>query len=595
MSEGVTHSKVNPTLPQILCVDDESKILEGIARTLRRHFQVTTALGSDSALQLLQSGQRFAVVVSDLQMPKMDGIEFLRWVAANAPDTSGILLTGNANLTAAIAAVNAGYVFRFLTKPCPGPQLIEAIHEGVARHDAKRSERLLLSQALDHDPLTGLPDRRRFPIDVKRMLDASPGATLTLLVIAVDEVNLVRGTLGHAAADELFIAAAHRLQVAVCDPRYGLQHAMLFRVDDRLALLWYTRTDISADVIAHHVLDTLKSDVCIDGQRLILRGRAGIADVTGPDAINALRNAEAACLDAIAAGDSRAAHFSALVNDREERRLQLLQRLRQPQFVEHLSCVYQPQWDLERNELAGIEALVRWHDPQMGAVSPGEFVPIAEQDAEIAERLGEWVLLTACRQRLEWRTIMPDSARIAVNISATQLRSGDLFEKIMRCLTLTGMPPELLEVEITESAAIADLARSDAQLQALRREGIAVAIDDFGVGFSSLSYLGELPASTLKIDRAFLRSIEEGGRRTDLLRGICQLGHAMRMNIVVEGVESLAIVDLLRDLGCNVAQGFAIARPLTPEGFSRWFATDRASIAATLEVSGSADPLAAQA
>jgi EAL domain-containing protein (putative c-di-GMP-specific phosphodiesterase class I) len=152
----------------------------------------------------------------------------------------------------------------------------------------------------------------------------------------------------------------------------------------------------------------------------------------------------------------------------------------------------------------------------------------------------------------------------------------------MRCLERTGLPPALLEIEITESAAIADFTQSDAQLRELRRNGINIAIDDFGVGFSSLSYLAALPASSLKIDKAFVQAVEEGSPRADLLRGICELGHAMHLQVVVEGIESLRTAVWLRTVGCDVAQGYAIARPLTAAAFESWHRGDSALIAAAL-------------
>lgn len=271
----------------------------------------------------------------------------------------------------------------------------------------------------------------------------------------------------------------------------------------------------------------------------------------------------------------------------EGRQGQLLQRLRDPQFVEHVSCVYQPKWDIGKAEFAGMEALARWLDPCLGLISPGEFVPLAETDAEIAERLGEWVLLTACRQRVAWRGLVPDDTRVAVNISATELCSGKLHAKVMRCLKQVGLPARLLELEITESAAIVDLARSVEQLQVLRGDGVEIAIDDFGVGFSSLSYLGELPATSLKIDRSFLREIERGGKRANLLRAICTLGHAMGLTVVMEGVESLRTVGWLRMMGCDMVQGFALGRPLEPDAFAYWYCGGRKTIALALEQTAS--------
>jgi diguanylate cyclase len=582
----------NPRKRQIrvLCVDDDAYVLDGLCRTLHGKCDVCTALGAEAAIRLINAGPSFDVVISDLQMPGMDGLTFLRWVAANAPDTCGILLTGNANLANAIAAANAGHIFRFLTKPCPPDELLQAITRGEERYSAKRAERLLLSQAVDQDVLTGLPDRRRIAADVARLRENDPGASLTLFVIAIDELDLVRRTLGHVAADRLFVAAVQRLQMAIGDPRCPLPGAILFRIDERLVLLWCEHQSMSAEMVAEHLLRTMQTEVVIAGQNLRLAGHAGIAGIIADPAgspntqasLMALRNAEAACLEAIALGTSRIAHYSASANVREQRRLQLLQRLRQPRFITDLSCVYQPQWNLTHNCLSGLEALARWRDPDLGVISPGEFVPLAEEDLELAARFGEAVLLMACEQRQAWRALIPDNVRVSVNVSATELRSDDLHEKVMRCLAKTGLPAALLEVEITESAAVADFDKSNAQLRELRRNGISIAIDDFGVGFSSLSYLAALPATSLKIDRSFIDAGNTSSRRADLLRGICELGHAMRMQVVVEGAESFDSVLWLRSIGCDVVQGYAIARPLAASAFADWYEGTSASIVAAL-------------
>jgi predicted signal transduction protein with EAL and GGDEF domain len=589
---------VTHTLPRILCVDDEPNVLAGLRRTLRRTCDVTIALGAAAAIEVISTGGPFAVIVSDLSMPEMDGIEFLRWVSEHAPNTAGILLTGNANLSAAIAAVNAGFIFRFLTKPCPSPELLDAIAAGCKRYAAKHAERILLSQAVDQDAVTGLPDRRRFAADVARLREREPGMALALIVIAIDDLELVRRTLGHAAADGAIVASARRLQAAMREPRLQLRHAVLFRVDDRLAVLWCENAASPADLVAAHFLKAMKVDIPLAGQNLRLAGHAGIAVLGAEPAASSaeedpllvLRNAELACLEASASSSSRIAHFSASVHAREQRRLRLLQGLRNPRFVANLSCVFQPQWALQGNRLIGLEALARWRDPELGTVSPAEFVPLAEEDPEVANRLADWMLLSACRQRRAWRTLISDEVRVAVNFSAMQLQAGDLHARIRNTLADTDLPPSLFEVEITESAAIADFARSTAELLELRGQGVGVAIDDFGVGYSSLSYLAELPATCLKVDRAFIQGIEGQARRSDLLRGICSLGHAMHMSIIVEGVESLDIATWLRTVGCDAVQGFAISRPLLAAAFPEWYERESPSIAAALVDAESGNP-----
>jgi EAL domain-containing protein (putative c-di-GMP-specific phosphodiesterase class I)/CheY-like chemotaxis protein len=582
--------RMNESRARVLCVDDDPTVLAGLRSFLSPDYAVSTATDAIAAVHLIETSEPFAVVVTDLQMPNMDGIELLRWVATHSTDTCGILLTGHANVSAVIDAVNAGHAFRVLTKPCLPEELQVSVGAAIDHYEMQCMQRLLLQQATVDDVLTGLPDRRRFALDVSRLRQSEPGTPLALVVVAVDDLELVRRTLGFAAADALFVEAVRRLQSFIRDPKFLLRHAELFRIEDRLALLWCESTLAAALPVAEHLIKAMEADVFVAGHKLRLSSHVGIAginvvpvtDAEADDPLMALRNAEAACLESLAVGGSRIGHFSVSAHAREQRQLRLLQRIRHPEFISHLSCVYQPQWHLSRNRLIGLEALVRWEDPELGVIAPNEFIPLTEEHPETAERLGDWVMLAACRQRQAWRDLIPDEVRIGVNISATQLRTGDLHERVFDCLRRTGLPHEMLEVEITESAAIADFTKSDAQLQALRRHGINVAIDDFGVGFSSLNYLAQLPATSLKVDRAFIAAVEEGSRHVDLLQGICGLGHAMHMNVVAEGAESFSVVALLERLGCDVVQGYVIARPLTAAAFLEWYGGERLEIAEAL-------------
>ena len=591
---------MNAPRPRVLCVDDDLRVLTGLARILARDYDVSTVDNAAEAIALSTASAPFEVVVTDLKMPNIDGIDLLRWFGINSPDSVGILYSGRADLTTIADAVNAGHIFRFLNKPCLPAELLEAVRAGHERYATQTTTRLLLRQAIDEDVLTGLPDRRRFAKDVARLVEGEPGSPLAVVVVSIDDIELVRRTLGFAAADGLMVQAARRLQSFMRDPKFLLRQAVLFRIDDRLALLWSETSQAHAQEVATHLIRGMAVDVVVAEHKLSLSCHAGIATIdpcaasagSVSDPLTALRNAEAACLEAVSTSDSRLGLFSVSAHSRERRRLELLRRLRSTEFLDNITLSYQPQWHLRGNRLVSLEALVRWQDPELGTVTPNEFIPLAEEHAETATRLGEWVLETACRQRLLWRSMMPDVVRVGVNISATQMRTGDLHERVLDCLRRTELPPELLEVEITESVAIADFTKSDAQLQALRRHGVNVAIDDFGVGFSSLSYLAQLPATTLKVDRSFIAGLNGDVRSLDLLRGICGLGHAMHMTVVAEGVESLDTVAWLDNSGCDVVQGYAIGRPMTASRFAQWYRRERVEFSQALIAAQGAPALA---
>jgi EAL domain-containing protein (putative c-di-GMP-specific phosphodiesterase class I)/DNA-binding NarL/FixJ family response regulator len=588
------------TRPRVLCVDDDLRVLAGLARILGADYEVSTVDNAAEAIALCVASAPFEVIVTDLKMPNMDGIDLLRWFNVNSPDTSGILYSGRADLNSIADALNAGHIFRFLNKPCPPEEVLDAVRAGHERYATQTTTRILLRQATDEDMLTGLPDRRRFAKDVLRLIETEPGSSLAVVVVSIDDIELVRRTLGFEAADGLILQAARRLQSFTRDPKFLMRQHVLFRIDDRLALLWCENAQAHAQEVTGHLIRGMAVDVVVAEHKLSLSSHAGIAMIDagavtpdgGKDPLTSLCNAEAACLEAINTSNARIGLFSISANSRERRRLELLRRLRNPEFLEHVALSYQPQWQLQENRLASLEALVRWQDPDLGTITPNEFVPLAEEHADTATRLGDWVLETACRQRQAWRSMMSDMVRMGVNISATQMRTGDLHERVLECLERTGLPPELLEVEITESAAIADFTKSDAQLQALRRLGVNVAIDDFGVGFSSLSYLAQLPANTLKVDRSFIAGLNGDTRNLDLLRGICSLGHAMQMTVVAEGVEALTIIPWLESSGCDVVQGYAIGRPMTSSRFAQWYRCERGEFAQALRASRTGGSLA---
>lgn len=561
-------------MPRVLCVDDDSNLLEGLQRHLRRHCEVRIAVGAENALKLMAQEEPFSVVVSDLRMPGMDGITFLREVAQRMPDAAGVLLTGNADLNAAITSVNEGHVFRFLTKPCPPPVLISVVLDAHQHGQRRKLQQQLILDASERDMLTGLADRRRFIIDVDKHRSLAPQACLLVLVVSIDDIPVVRQTLGHAAADQLMVTCAQRMGT--------LNDTSVYRLGDQLALL---RTDHAPllHLFAEQTLKRASSEMTLGTQviRPSIRIGATTLNTLYYDAEAALRDAQSACAAAEPIEGRRIRVYSADVVARDARRMQLVQALRSPRLFEELSCVYQPQWNLPDYTLAGIEVLLRWNNPRLGAVSPAEFMPIAEQEG-LSERIGDWVLQEGCRQRLAWCGLVPDHVRIAVNLSAREFDDVRLLKRIQNRLAELRFRPTWLELEITESIAMADLHASVTTLRHLRELGISVAIDDFGIGYSSLSYLAHLPTDALKLDRTFLLNLQSMPNMVNLVRGVAQLGHAMGMRVLAEGVESLAQLRLLATLGCDAAQGYAIAVPAAAEAFTQWLREESGPLAQSL-------------
>ena len=227
---------------------------------------------------------------------------------------------------------------------------------------------------------------------------------------------------------------------------------------------------------------------------------------------------------------------------------------------------YQAKLDLHSNIIDSCEALLRWRHPELGFVSPALFIPIAEHDGQIIE-IGLWVMRQACLTAVRWRQEQQPLARMAVNISGAQLAQSDFIAQVQRIFNDTGVDPSMLELELTESWMMQDLAQSAQALQALKSLGVRIAIDDFGTGYSSLAYLSRLPVDVLKIDRSLIQDLEANINTQSLVSNICRMAHALQVEVVVEGVETAEQLQLLRDMGCDLAQGYLVARPVAEAEF----------------------------
>jgi EAL domain-containing protein (putative c-di-GMP-specific phosphodiesterase class I) len=314
--------------------------------------------------------------------------------------------------------------------------------------------------------------------------------------------------------------------------------------------------------LADKILGTFAAPFDHDGQEVHASASVGIAvfpqDGHDPDTL--LKNADLALYGAKAQGRGRSHFFEPAMDDKAQARRRLERELRlaleRGEFLLH----YQPQLDLRSGCFTGVEALVRWNHPQRGLVLPGEFVPVAEANGLIRP-LGAWVLREACRQAAAWRERGWRLA-VAVNLSPVQLRNGHLLPAIGDALGRAGLEPARLELELTEGVLVENLEQhGDGFLQGLASGGVRLAIDDFGIGYSSLAYLRHLPVQTIKIDRSFVRGVGEDPEAEALVRAMVTLGHSLGKRVVAEGVESATELAFLRELGCDGAQGFHIARP----------------------------------
>ncbi|MBW7861009.1 MAG: EAL domain-containing protein [Rhodocyclaceae bacterium] len=439
---------------------------------------------------------------------------------------------------------------------------------GGLRRRIFEAEQQLETRA-NYDELTGLPNRSLFNDHLETAIaTACRGERpLALLFCDLDNFKVINDSLGHAEGDRLLKLVAQRL-------RGAMRHSdAIGRLggDEFVAILHDCDAD-AASRIADHVIRTLLTPFRLDTRSLSVGTSVGIAlyPHDGTTAGELLRAADTALYAAKSSGRNMFHFFSRELDERAHERLALEHGLRSALARGELHLHYQPQVSLATRGVIGAEALLRWHSPEFGEVSPARFIPIAEECGLIGE-IGAWVLDQACRQAREWIGPLPGFV-IAVNLSARQLADPALAGEIAACLHRNGLAPQQLELELTESALLTHAPEVDANLLALDAMQVGLSLDDFGTGYSSLAYLKRLPIRRLKIDRAFVQHLPGNADDAAIVAAILALAGALDMEVVAEGVESDAQCAFLTEAGCHHAQGWWFGRPMAPEAFAQRYA-----------------------
>jgi diguanylate cyclase (GGDEF)-like protein len=415
-----------------------------------------------------------------------------------------------------------------------------------------------------HDSLTDLANRSLFGDRVEHALQRSErnGRAVAILFLDVDDFKGVNDTLGHSAGDELLIGVAQRLRQCLRSPDTPARLG-----GDEFAILLEDLDDPSeSELVARRTLETLRRPFELTGHTINVRVSIGVAvaDRNGDNASNLMRRADVAMYSAKGAGKDRYVVFApGMESDivgRHKLRSDLERALAEEEFLLH----YQPIVDLNTGEIAGLEALVRWRHPSRGLIAPSEFVPMAEESGLILT-LGQLVLRSACLNglRLQARYPKTNPLMVAVNVSARQLQQPLFVESVLTTVNETGLRPESLVIELTETILLDDTASSGVKLEALRRAGIRIAIDDFGTGYSSLSYLRRLPVDILKIAKPFVDDLATSDNNGDIAQAIVGIASALRLSLVAEGIEAVAQVTRLRALGCALGQGYHLCHPVS--------------------------------
>jgi diguanylate cyclase (GGDEF)-like protein len=418
-----------------------------------------------------------------------------------------------------------------------------------------------LYEMAHYDSLTGLPNRRCFLDRLKESLDQArrAGEGVALLFVDLDGFKLVNDNLGHRAGDQLLREVGLRIRQCIRESDIAARMGG----DEFTVILSQIRSSDSALIVARKILARLYEPVRIDEKELFISSSIGIA-VFPDDASEVeglLQSADTALYKAKDLGKNGYQFFSPEMNRRAMERLTLQTQIRQGLAAHEFTVYYQPQVDAGSGRLVGLEALARWKSPQIGLVSPEQFIPLAEQTGLIHE-VGQLVLREACAQGRRWMDQGMSPVRMGVNISAHQLRRPDFVDVIQGAVQESGFPARFLELELTESMLIDDSPQDLDKLSRIKAMGIRLSIDDFGTKYSSFAYLRRLPIDRLKIDRTFVQDLTSDARVAEIVSAIIAMSRSLNLEVIAEGVETAAQADLLKKKGCQTIQGYYSGHPL---------------------------------
>lgn len=584
-------------MKKILVIEDQQAIRDNILELLEAENYEGIGAANGSVGIALAKEHIPDLILCDVMMPKIDGYGVLEALKYD-PITAAIpfiFLTAKADKLHLRQGMELG-ADDYLTKPCTSEDLLKAIASRLQKQAtvAGRYTTALkqASQQLNHfnyyDPLTNLPNRQllqeRFNQALQRDIlrqsnpDLAQAAVndeqfLPIICLSLDRFSRINETLGHSSSDSLIKGIARRLQSCL-DSNDTIAHLSL----EHFAILPTKMHQKKAiGDFAQTILDVISKPFLLeDGNEILITASIGISlyPHNGKSLEDLLQNATKAMNHANKLGGNYYEFYASSLSFGGYQRLALEARLSYALEREELQVYYQPQVNLLTGKIVGAEALLRWNHPELGLVSPAQFIPLAEETSLIVP-IGEWVLKTACKQIKHWQNIGFPSLRVAVNLSARQFNQPNLRSLVSKTLIETGLDPEYLELELTENILLENVEVAVTRLTALKALGLQISIDDFGTGYSSLNYLQHLPFDSLKIDQCFIRNINENTKNQAIATAIIQMAHQINLKVIAEGVETEAELAFLRQHQCDDIQGYLFSRPLSAEGFENLLKNDK--------------------
>jgi diguanylate cyclase (GGDEF)-like protein/PAS domain S-box-containing protein len=504
-----------------------------------------------TAQELFSKEQADQFVTRDMEAIRMRGVPMAYESTVTSPG-NGKRVLNTTKLTIADANGEPEYLLTFS----------EDITE-------RRKAESNIAHMAHHDALTGLANRVLLRERLETaLLSVHRGGSLAVLYLDLDHFKSINDTLGHSIGDEFLKVIATRLSACV----RGSDTVARLGGDEFVILLTGLQEPAEAETLATRVREAIAAPIDLNGHQIVADVSIGISiapnDATTSEQL--LVNADMALYGAKSSGRGTYRFFEPEMDARVKARRALELDLRRALTAGEFELYYQPLVNIERNEIVGCEALLRWHHPERGLIPPGEFIPVAEETGLIAS-IGEWVLKAACTEAAMW----PDHIKVAVNVSPTQFKSRGLALTVVNALEQSGLSPRRLELEITEAVLMQNNDATLATLRHLHDLGVRIAMDDFGTGYSSLGYLRRFPFHKIKIDRTFVNDLSENADSVAIVRAIASLAAELKITTTAEGVETPEQLAKVRELGCTEMQGYLFSRPITARKLSRFFTINR--------------------
>lgn len=574
MTENSFNSGKDATV--LVCDDDPTYLLLMEETLSSDNLDVITAGNGVEALKLFLSHEP-DIVLLDVHMPMLSGFEVCAEIRKHpkGKDTPILMVTGADDILSIENAYKHGAT-DFLPKPIKWAMVSHRVRYMLKGSDTLRSLKQneeKLRRLAYFDSLTGLPNRQSLDENLEEAVwfAAKESKNLAIMYIDLDNFKRINDTLGHDFGDKLLKKISDKICQCLNDKTSfpeSLHENSAVEVsrlggDEFMVLVNNTQSDDQVKFIANSLVACISELVAIDDYEVALTPSIGIAIYPrdGSNALELKKHADVAMYYAKSMGRSGYRFYAESLNENAMKFLQIEGCLRNALNNDEFTLHYQPQVCLSSNKIVSVEALLRWKSPELGYVTPSEFIPVAE-DSGIINEIGEWVMRTACAQGKAWLDEGIADFRVSVNLSSIQFKRASLVKMIKRALDDSGLPPQLLEIELTESAIMNDVDQNIARLNQIRDMGVAISIDDFGTGYSSLSYLKKFPIHTLKIDRSFIITIDTDPDDAAIVEAIIALATTLKLTVIAEGVETQGQLATLNNFDCDIIQGFYFSKPV---------------------------------